>query len=35
MARGTVKLLIYLIIAIAVAYAIVHYWAPPFDLGRH
>lgn len=35
MARGTVKLVIYLIIAIAVAYAIVHYWAPLYDLGHH
>jgi len=27
-----VRLLVYLLIALAVAYAIVNYWAPPFDL---
>jgi len=34
-AATTVRLLIYVVIAVAVAYAIAHYWSPHFDLRKH
>ncbi|HTR61174.1 MAG TPA: hypothetical protein VMH37_05680 [Candidatus Binataceae bacterium] len=32
---STVRLVVYLLIALAVGYAIVHFWSPYFGLNRH
>lgn len=34
-AATTVRLLVYVVIALAAAYAIAHYWSPYFGLRHH